>query len=227
MSFLDDVDMPADLTKLPADGTFTLTRAIRVDAQDLRRFFEAGGEILQAGHRLFISDPTRIIAKNVERLAGVPPDRATHAWKVASAVAGNPTRIIAQNVERSARGGTPSDTGVRHVPKGTPLRAGDLVYRVIEVDPPPDVCEPHTWKVASAVVERASARQVKLKTRLLGLSNLVFEPSAFGRLFYETPLQAIQAFLIEKRLESESLDRRRKEADRAVAWAMRQEGVKP
>jgi hypothetical protein len=76
---------------------------------------------------------------------------------------------------------------VRHSAEGVPLRAGDLVYRVIEVDPPPDVYEPHTWKVASAVVERASARQVKLKTRLLGLGNLVFEPSAFGRLFHAAP----------------------------------------
>ena len=120
-----------------------------------------------------------------------------------------------------------NEVSARFVPRDTPLRAGDLVYRVIEVDPPPDVCEPHTWKVVSAVVERASARQVKLKTRLLGLGNMVFEPSAFGRLFHETPLQAIQHFLTEKRLEVESLDRRRKVADRAIAWASSQEGVKP
>jgi hypothetical protein len=118
-----------------------------------------------------------------------------------------------------------NDVSSRFVPKDTPLRAGDLVYRVIEVDPPPDVYEPHTWKVASAVVERASARQVKLKTRLLGLGNMVFEPSAFGRLFFESPLQAIQHFLTERRLEIESLDRKRKNAERAVAWATSQEGI--
>jgi hypothetical protein len=122
------------------------------------------------------------------------------------------------------------------VTKDTPLRAGDLFYRVIEVDPPPNVyldgCRkanyaPHTWKVASAVVERASARQVKLKTRLLKLGNVVFELSAFGRLFFESPLQAIQHFLTARRLEIESLDRKRKVAERAVAWATSQEGLKP
>lgn len=104
-----------------------------------------------------------------------------------------------------------------------PLKAGDLVYRVVEVDPPLEKRELHTWKAACVVVGRASDRQVKLKTPLPGLGGTVYKPDALGRLFFETPLQAIQFFLIARRLEIESLDRRRKEAERAIAWATSQE----
>ena len=105
------------------------------------------------------------------------------------------------------------------------MKSGTLVYRVIEVDPPPDKSERHTWKAACVRVERASTRQVKLQTPLPGHSGTVFKPDALGRLFFESPLQAIQFFLTERRLEIESLDRRRKEAERAVSWATSQEGV--
>ena len=107
------------------------------------------------------------------------------------------------------------------------LKAGSLVYRVGEVDPPPDKREPHTWKAACVAVERASARQVKLKTPFAGLGGTVYKPDALGRLFFETPLQAIQFFLTARRLEIESIDRRRKEAERAIAWATSQEGMAP
>lgn len=107
----------------------------------------------------------------------------------------------------------------------TALKAGTLVYRVVEVDPPPDEHGRHTWKAACVVVERASDRQVKLKTPFSGLGRVMFQPSALGRVFFETPLQAIQFFLTERRLEIESLDRRRKEVERAIAWTISQEGV--
>jgi hypothetical protein len=107
------------------------------------------------------------------------------------------------------------------------MRIYTLVYVVVEVDPTPDVCEQHTWKAASIVVEKASDRQVKLKTPLPGHGGTVFKPDALGRLFFETPLQAIQFFLTARCLEIESLDRRRKEAERALAWATSQEGVIP
>lgn len=105
------------------------------------------------------------------------------------------------------------------------LHAGSVVYRVIEVDPPPDVQGHHTWAVAAVPVERASTQQIKLKRFFPGLSRKVFEPSAFGRVFFETPLQAIQVFLTERRLEIESIDRKKKEASRAIAWALDQEGM--
>ena len=103
------------------------------------------------------------------------------------------------------------------------MKTGTLVYVVAEVDPPPNEPpnEPHTWKAAYVVVEKASDRQVKLKTPLPGRGGTVFKPDALGRLFFETPLQAIQFFLTARRLEIESLDRRRKEAERAIAWATR------
>ena len=106
------------------------------------------------------------------------------------------------------------------------MKAGTLVYRVVEVDPHHDERERDTtWKAACVVVERASDRQVKLKTPFSGLARVMFQPSALGRVFFETPLQAIQFFLTEHRWEIESLDRRRKEAERALAWATSQEGV--
>jgi hypothetical protein len=108
-----------------------------------------------------------------------------------------------------------------------PLKTGSVVYRVAEVDPPPDVHEKHTWKAAAVIVEKASDRQIKLKTPLPGHGGTVFKPDALGRSFFETPLQAIQFFLTERRLEIESLDRRRKEAERALAWATNQDGVTP
>ena len=107
------------------------------------------------------------------------------------------------------------------------MKAGTLVYRVVEVDPPPDKRGPHTWKAACVVVERASERQVKLETPLPGHGGTVFKPDALGRLFFETPLQAIQFFLTARRVEIEALDRRRAEAERAIAWATSQEGMPP
>ena len=120
---------------------------------------------------------------------------------------------------------TADDTGVRTVERAAPLHAGVVVYRVVEIDPPPDVDERHTWKVAATTVERGSAKQIKLRTSFPGLARTVFDPSAFGSVFFETPLQAIRAFLAGRRLEIETIDRRRKDAERAIAWATSQEGV--
>jgi hypothetical protein len=204
VSLFDDVPMPQSVTALPVDGTFTLTCPVLVTAQDLQRFLEAGGSIEQAGFRLFIDDPTKIVASNIvaaslARMDGAHPD-------------GN--------------GGSGSGVVVREVERNTPLRTGDVVYRVVEVDPAPMLPGPHTWKAVSRVVERASAKQIKLKTAFPGYDRVLFDPSAFGRAFFETPLQAIQHFLAERRLEIDALDRKRKEAARAITWAETQEGVK-
>ena len=102
---------------------------------------------------------------------------------------------------------------------------GHIVYRVIEDDPPGK--GPHTWKVVAIAVAHASVKQIKLKTFMPGSYRTRFTPDALGRVFFETPLQAIQHFLIAQRMEIEALDRRRAEADRAIAWAMNQEGMKP
>ena len=107
----------------------------------------------------------------------------------------------------------------------TALKAGTVVYRVVEVDPPTK--EEHTWKAAAILVERASSRQIKLKTPLPQHAGTVFKPEALGRLFFETPLQAIQHFLAARRLEIEYFDRRRQKAERAIAWAETQEGMTP
>jgi hypothetical protein len=106
----------------------------------------------------------------------------------------------------------------------TTLKAGHLVYRVVEVDLPDDDA-PHTWQAACVVIAKASDRQIKLKTCFSGLGRKLFKPDALGRAFFETPLQAIQFFLTERRLEMASLDRKKKAADRAIAWALSQEGL--
>jgi hypothetical protein len=107
----------------------------------------------------------------------------------------------------------------------TTLRAGSCVYRVVEDDPPDAGL--HTWRVACVTVEKASARRVRLAKRFDGLANILFEPDALGRLFFETPLQAIQFFLTARRLEMESLERKKAEAARAIAWAAGQPGMAP
>lgn len=99
-----------------------------------------------------------------------------------------------------------------------------IVYRVAEDDPVgPGL---HTWKVVAIPVEYATPKQIKLKKPLPGSGGTVFKPDAYGRLFFETPLQAIRHFLTVKRFEIESLDRKRAEADRAIAWATSQEGMR-
>lgn len=99
-----------------------------------------------------------------------------------------------------------------------------VIYRVIEVDPVDKGL--HTWKVAAIEVERESPRQIKLKSPLPENGGTVFKPDARGRLFFETPLQAIQHFLISQRLRIETFTRRREEAERAVAWAMSQDDAR-
>jgi hypothetical protein len=99
------------------------------------------------------------------------------------------------------------------------LSAGDLVYRVIEVDPPEGS---HTWEVASVVVRHASAKQIKLTKYFAHTWRALFEPDALGRVFFATPAAAIAAFLTERRTELETLERRRQDAERAIAWASEQ-----
>lgn len=107
----------------------------------------------------------------------------------------------------------------------TPLKAGHLVYRVVEVETdPPDIL-PYTWKVDCVTVESATARQISLQRHFVGGANRLFKPSALGSIFFETPLQAIQFFLTARLLELESLAHKKTEAARAIAWAAGQEGM--
>lgn len=103
-----------------------------------------------------------------------------------------------------------------HLP---PLRAGARVYCVSEVDLPPDNSGPHTWNVDFCIVERASAKQIKLQHPFRGTARVLFDPTALGRFFFTTPQQAIQDFLATQRTKIASLDRKKKEAERAIAWA--------
>lgn len=219
------MNAPDDVTKLPEDGTFTLKTDTRVDSEDLKRFMEAGGTIAADGYKLFIDGPNNLGGNQVVR-EKTPEGQATTVFGPALTV---PPGTEITGAYPDGNGG--SGSGVLLVAargsNGKPLKPGTIVYRVVEVDPPPDDPRPHSWKAAAVTVEKASAKQLLLKTPFPGLARTRFEPSAFGRVFFETPLQAIKAFLAEKRLEIASLDRRKMEAERAVAWVENQDGIKP
>jgi hypothetical protein len=109
---------------------------------------------------------------------------------------------------------------------GASLKTGDVVYRVVEYDSP-DENTPHTWKIESRAVKQASSRQVTLVRLFTGLSRQRFAPDDLGRLFFATPGQAVEAFAGHQRGEIDSLDRRRREAERALAWAYGQGAMVP
>lgn len=103
------------------------------------------------------------------------------------------------------------------------LEAGDVVYRVTEVDHHDQ--EEHTWRPQAIVVEQTSPRQIKLRTPFNGLARKVYAPDAYGRVFFATPRQAIRHFREVTTLEVEALKRRQHEAARALAWAGREESI--
>lgn len=101
-----------------------------------------------------------------------------------------------------------------------PLKPGDLVYRVVEIEPPVEGRDLlYTWKSQAVAVEKASERQIKLRTNFYGMGRKLFTPDAYGRVFFATPRLAILHFVAERKLEIESLDRKRADAVRAIEWA--------
>lgn len=102
------------------------------------------------------------------------------------------------------------------------LKAGDPVYRVCEYDPP-EVGVQHTWKIESRVVYRASDKQITLQSFFPGDFRIQFPPNAIERcFFFATPALAIEAFAADQRSKIESLDHKRREAERALMWAYKQ-----
>jgi hypothetical protein len=101
------------------------------------------------------------------------------------------------------------------------LKAGDLVYRVGEFDPPEDDAR-HTWQIVSREVKQASDRQITLKSYFPGHFRIQYTPDALGRLFFTTRALAIEAFAADQRSEIESLDHKRRETERALMWAYEQ-----
>lgn len=102
------------------------------------------------------------------------------------------------------------------------LKAGDIVYRVTEHDLP-EVGARHTWKIESRVVKRASDKQITLQSFFPGDFRVQFPPNAIERqFFFITPALAIEAFATGQRSKIESLDRQRKESERALVWAYEQ-----
>ncbi len=105
------------------------------------------------------------------------------------------------------------------------LRAGDRVYRVVEVDPPSE--ESHTWAVTTVVVKQASAKQITLRGYFSGVGRRLFTYEALGRVFFRTETEAIQWFLTHQQREIEALDRHRAKAEHAIAWARSQSEMQP
>jgi hypothetical protein len=98
------------------------------------------------------------------------------------------------------------------------MKKGTVVYRVVEWDLP-DAESDFTWKAQAVEIERASNIQIKLKKPFSDMSSKIFKPSALGRVFHETPLQAIQHFMAECRLKVDELERKRSQLERAIMWA--------
>lgn len=66
---------------------------------------------------------------------------------------------------------------------------------------------------------------MKLKKAFPGTTSQLYKPDALGKSFFETPLQAIKCFLAARRLDIDSIERRRKEVERAIEWATNQAGM--
>lgn len=97
-----------------------------------------------------------------------------------------------------------------------------VVYRVEEVNPPPGVKGPHTWKVA-AIEAYVHRKTIQLTKRFWNIEKIMWQPDALGRVFFETPLQAIDYFKRSQMALVESHQRCILENQRAIAWAQEQQ----
>jgi hypothetical protein len=103
----------------------------------------------------------------------------------------------------------------------TKLTANCVVYRVVpyvghddETNPPNHAVEARIVKSAGKMITLARSFTDRLKTR--------YDQKALGRVFFETPLQAITNFAAEQRIAIDSADRARHRAERALFWAYEQ-----
>lgn len=107
------------------------------------------------------------------------------------------------------------------MPKATKkpaLKPGDLVYRVVEHDPP---AGEHTWRIETAQVKSCSDRMIILKNTApskLGLWGTRFKPDMLGVLFFVSEEEALLHFVRKQRVAVESAERAITEARRAIAW---------
>lgn len=103
-----------------------------------------------------------------------------------------------------------------------------VLYKVVEADPAPGVEGLHSWEVQARQAD-VSDRQIRLKHPFSSGFGTRFKRdgrNSIGWIFFETPLQAINYFLLAKREEVLSYERRKAEAERAIAWA-NNEALKP
>jgi hypothetical protein len=96
-----------------------------------------------------------------------------------------------------------------------------VVYRVapyIRHDDEPET----TPKYRVEARDAKAGKMIALARPFTDLSKTCYSQKALGRIFFETPLQAIVNFAANQRLAIESADRARREAERALFWAYTQ-----
>jgi hypothetical protein len=102
------------------------------------------------------------------------------------------------------------------------LKKGDKVYLVrptLTIDMTGRIPE---FMIEAREIERASDKQIKLKTYFTGGMNVLFAPSALGKEFYATPREALAAFRAAQVFRitdaERRLERTRREAADAIEW---------
>ena len=96
------------------------------------------------------------------------------------------------------------------------LKKGDRVYKVCEFEPPDG---PPTWIVESREIKSISEKQIALKGYFKESWNVRFNPTALGRVFFETAKLAVADFLRRQQERIPSLNRQIVEVNRAIDWA--------
>jgi len=79
------------------------------------------------------------------------------------------------------------------------MKRGDKVYKVV-----PSFMTGRHWFVQERTLVVCSDKQVRLDEYFCGGSNLIFQPTAIGREFFETPTIAVKAFITNRERNVES-----------------------
>lgn len=103
----------------------------------------------------------------------------------------------------------------------TKLTANCIVYRVVPYVGHDDETDPPNHAVETRIV-KAAGKMIILVRPFTDLMKTRFAKDALGRIFFETPLQAIVHFAAEQRIAIDRADRARRRAESALFWAYEQ-----
>lgn len=98
------------------------------------------------------------------------------------------------------------------------MKRGDKVYKVV-----PSLNMNRHWFVQERTLVVCSDKQVRLDDFFCGGGNLIFQPTAIGREFHETPAAAVKAYTAARNRNAEvareALRRAEADAQAAFMWA--------